>query len=180
MIFQHLTTNKTLYPNSQWALSLNVRIVAKLLQEDLLKLAMWCAKWRTKLNPTKTKVIIFSRSILARKTELNLNLYGETPKKYPQVKLLGITFDSQLNFKKYFEEILDRCNTRYHRLRLLVNKKWGLAQPTLSKFTNNASVPFFNTALFRLSLLRTMSSSKFSGSKINLSACPWFTKIHLL
>ena len=32
-----------------------------------LKLAMWCAKWRIKLNPTKTKVIIFSRSILARK-----------------------------------------------------------------------------------------------------------------
>ena len=62
--------------------------------EDLLKLAMWCAKWRIKLNPEKTKVIIFSRSILARKTELNLKLYGETLKMYPQVKFLGITFDS--------------------------------------------------------------------------------------
>ena len=61
---------------------------------------MWCAKWRIKLNPVKTKVIIFSRSALARKTELNLKLYGETLKIYPQVKFLGITFDSQLNFKK--------------------------------------------------------------------------------
>ena len=110
---------------AQWAFSLNVRIAAKLLQQDLLKLAMCCAKWRIKLNPTETKVIIFSRSILARKTELNLNLYGETLKIYPQVKFLGIPFDSQLNFKKHFEEILDRCNTRYHRLRLLVNKKMG-------------------------------------------------------
>ena len=64
----------------------------------------------------KTKVIIFYRSILARP---NLKSYGETLKVYPQVKFLGITFDSQLNFKKHFE---DRCNTRYYRLRLLANK----------------------------------------------------------
>ena len=106
MIFQHRTTNKTLYP------SLNKHIAAKLLQQDLLKLAMWCAKGRIKLNPTKTKVIIFFRSILTRKTELNLKLYGKPLKIYPQVKFLGITFDFQLNFKKYFEEILDHCNTR--------------------------------------------------------------------
>ena len=83
---------------AQWAFSRNVRIAAKLLQQDLLKLAMWCAKWRSKLNPVETKVIIFSRSILTRKTELNLKLYGETLKIYLQVKFLGITFDSQLTF----------------------------------------------------------------------------------
>ena len=60
---------------------------------------MWCAKWRNKLNPEKTKVIIFSRSVLIRKTELNLKLYGKTLKIYPEVKFLGITFDSQLTFK---------------------------------------------------------------------------------
>ena len=74
----------------QWAFSLNVRFAATFLQQDLLNLAMWCAKWRIKLNPGKTKVIIFSRSILTRKTEPNLKLYGETPKVYPQVKFLGI------------------------------------------------------------------------------------------
>ena len=35
---------------AQWAFSLNVRIAAKLLQQDLLNLAMWCAKWRIKLS----------------------------------------------------------------------------------------------------------------------------------
>ena len=96
---------------TQWAFSLNVRFAAKVLKQDLLNMAMWCAKWRIKLNPEKTKVIIFSRSVLARKTEPNLKLYGETLKVYPQVKFLGITFDSQLNFKKHFEDILDCCNT---------------------------------------------------------------------
>ena len=128
---------------AQWAFSRNVRIAAKLLQQDLLTLAMWCAKWRIKLNPVKNKVIIFSRSALARKTELNLKLYGETLKIYPQVKFLGITFDSQLNFKKHFEDILDRCNTRYHRLRLLVNKKWGPSPATLIQIYKQCVRPIF-------------------------------------
>ena len=110
---------------AQWAFRLNMHIAAKRLQQDLPKLAMWCSKWRIRLYPVKPKVIIFSRSILARKTEINLKLYGETLKIHPQVKFLGIIFDSQLNFRKHFEDILNRCNTRYHSLRLLVFKKWG-------------------------------------------------------
>ena len=38
-----------------WAASRNVYIAAKLLQKDLRKLAKWCAKWRIKLNPEKTR-----------------------------------------------------------------------------------------------------------------------------
>ena len=79
----------------------------------------------------KTKVIIFSRSKPARKTEPNLKLYGETLKVYPQVKFLGITFDSRLTFQKHFEDILDCCNTRYHRLKLLANRKWGRSPSTI-------------------------------------------------
>ena len=85
---------------TQWVVSLNIHIAVKFLQQDLLKLAMWCAKWRIKLNPVKTKVVIFSRSIPTRKTDLNLKLYGKTLKIYPQVKFLGITFDSQLKLQK--------------------------------------------------------------------------------
>ena len=128
---------------TQRAFSLNIHIAAKLLQHDLLKLAMWCAKWRIKFNPYKTKVIIFSRSILARKTELDLKLYGETLKIYPQLKFLGITFDSQLTFKKHFEDILDRCNTRYHRLRLLAAKTLGPSPSTLIQICKQCVGPVF-------------------------------------
>ena len=152
---------------AQWAFSLNVTFAANLLQQDLLKLATWSAKWRIKLNPEKTKVIIFSRSLLARKAELNLTLYGETLKIYPRVKFLGITFDSKLTFQPHFEDILERCNNRYHCLRLLTNKKWGPSPATLIQFTNNVSDQFSNTALFRPLQPRTTSSAKFSGSKIN-------------
>ena len=41
---------------AQWAFNLNVRFAAKRLQQDLLNLAMWCAKWRIKLNPEKPRL----------------------------------------------------------------------------------------------------------------------------
>ena len=74
---------------------------------------------------------MFSRSPLSGKSEPVLKLYGEKLKIYPQVKFLGITFDSKLTFQKHFEEILGRCNTRYHRIRLIVNKKWGSSLSTI-------------------------------------------------
>ena len=88
-------------------------------------------------------VIIFSRSKLARKTEPNLKLYDETLKVYTQVKFLGITFDSQLTFQKHFEDILDCCNTRYHRPKLLANKKWGLGPSTIIQIYKQCIQPIF-------------------------------------
>ena len=113
------------------------------LREDLRKLAKWCAKWRIKLNPEKTKVIIFSWSSLARNSEPILKLYCERLKIYPQVKYLGITFDSNFTFKKHFEEILGHCNTRYHRIRLLANKKWGPSPSTILQTYKQCVWPIF-------------------------------------
>ena len=88
-------------------------------------------------------MIIFSRSLLARKAELNLTLYGEPLKIYPQVKFLGIIFDSQINFQKHSEDILERCNTRYYRLRLLANKKWRPSPATLIQIYKQCVRPIF-------------------------------------
>ena len=117
--------------------------------KDLRKLAKWCAKWRIKLNPDKTKVIIFSRSSLARNSEPVPNLYGERLKISPQVKFLGITFDSKSTFQKHFEEILGRCNTRYHRITLLANKKWGPSPSTILQIYKQCVRPISNMAPFR-------------------------------
>ena len=121
MTYHHHNTTKPLYLNLlmillSGPLAEKQELQPPFLQQDLLKLAMWCAKWRIKLNPEKTKVIIFSRYILARKSEPNLKLYGEKLKIYPQVRFLGITFDSKLTFQLHFEDILECCNNRYYRL----------------------------------------------------------------
>ena len=158
---------------ARWAFGLNVRFAAKFLQQDLLNLAMWCAKWRIKPNPEKTKVIIFSRSILARKAESNLKLYGKTLTVCPQVRFLGIIFDSQLNFKKYFVDILDRCNTRYHRLRLLANKKWGPSPDTLIQIYKQRVRQIFEHGSLSTITTSDYASAKFSGSRTSLFGLPY-------
>ena len=70
-------------------------------------------------------------------------MYGERLKIYPQVKFLGITFDSKLTFQKHFVKILGRCNTSYHHVRLIVNKKWGLSPSTILQIYKQCVRPIF-------------------------------------
>ena len=52
-------------------------------------------------------------------------------------------FDSQLTFQKHFEDILERCNNRYYRLRQLTNKKWGPSPATLIQIYKQCVRPIF-------------------------------------
>ena len=132
----HHQTNKSQFADDagQWAVSKNIDLAAEYRHRDLDKLASWCAKWRIKLNPEKTKVIIFSKSLTAIRAEPALYLYGDLISYYPQIKFLGITFNNRMTFTKHFEEILERCNQKFHRLRMLVNKKVG--SKSLNYFAN--------------------------------------------
>ena len=94
-------------------------------------------------NQTKSRKSQGDYILQVHTPEPNLKLHGETLKVYPQVKFLGITFDSQLSFKKHFEDILDYCNARYHRLRLLANKKWGPSPYTLIQIYKQCVQPIF-------------------------------------
>ena len=92
-------------------------------------------------------------------------------KVYPQVKFLEITFDSQLTFKKHFEDILDPCNTRYHRLRLLANKKREPNPSTLIKIYKQFVRPIFDH--YYLGLYHQQNST---APKQVYSACPSLPK----
>ena len=103
----HHQTNKSQFADdaAQWAaVSKNIDLAAEYLQRDLDKLARWCAKWKIKLNPEKTKVIIFSRGFSKSQTAIRaepaLSLYGDLLSYYPQIKFLGITFDNRMYFHK--------------------------------------------------------------------------------
>ena len=146
----HHQTNKSQFADDadQWTVSKNNELAAEYLQRDLDKLARWCAKWRIKLNPEKTKVIIFSKSQIAIRVEPALSLYGDLLLYYPHIKFLSITFNNRMTFTKHFEEILECCNQNFHRLRILVNKKWGPSPETILQFYKQCVRPIFEYGLF--------------------------------
>ena len=139
----HHQTNKSQFADDQWAVSKNINLAVEYLQWDLDKLARWCAKWRIKLNPDKTKVIIFSKSQFAIRAEPALSLYDDFLSYYPHIKFLGITFDNRMTFTKHCEEILEHCNNKFHLLRILVNKKWGPSPATILQIYKQCVRPIF-------------------------------------
>ena len=99
----HHQTSKSQFADDadQWAVSKNIDLAVEYLERDLDKLARWCAKWRIKLNPEKTKAIIFSKSRFAIRAEPVLSLYGDFLSYYSHIKFLGITFDNRMTFIKH-------------------------------------------------------------------------------
>ena len=124
----HHQTNKSQFADDagQWAVSKNIDLAAEYLQRDLDKLARRCAKWRIKLNPEKAKVIISSKSQTAIRAQPDLSPYSDLLLYYPHIKCSGITFDNRMTFTKHFEEILERCNQKFHRLRILTMCKTNI------------------------------------------------------
>ena len=76
-------------------------------------------------------------------SEPALSLYGDLLSYYPHIKFLGITFDNRMTFTKHFEEILERCNQKFHRLRILVNRKWGPSPKTILQIYKQCIRPIF-------------------------------------
>ena len=48
-----------------------------------------------------------------------------------------------MTFAKHFEEILQRCNHKFHRLRILVNQKWGPSPATILQIYKQCVRPIF-------------------------------------
>ena len=101
-----------------------------------------------KTNSRETKVIIFSKSRSAIRAEPALSLHGDLLSYYPHIKFLVITFDNRVTFTKHFEEILERCNQKFHRLRILVNKKWGPSPETILQIYKQCVRPISKMGLF--------------------------------
>ena len=93
------------------------------------------------------KVIIFTKSRSAITAEPALSLYGDLLSYYPHIKFLGITFDKTMTFTKHFEKILECCNQKFHRLRILVNKKWGPSPETILQIYKQCVRPIFECGI---------------------------------
>ena len=126
-----------------WAGSKKAFLAANRLQRDLDVLAEWSTKWRIKLNPEKNKFIMFSRALKETANKPALFLYVVQLSYFPHVKFLGITFDHKLTFKTHSEDILERCQQKYHLMRMLVNQKWGPSLQTILKIYKQCVRPIF-------------------------------------
>ena len=79
--------------------------VADSLTEDLDQIQSWCLQWGMKLNPSKSKEMIASRSRTQYPQHPNLSINGALIDQVDELKLLGVTLDSKLTFEAHLRNI---------------------------------------------------------------------------
>ena len=93
--------------------SLGVRVtVAKSLNRDRDRVSEWCDHWGMKLNASKTKTRIVSRSSTMHPLSPPLSI-GETVLKEPDdLVILGLTFDIKMTFEKHLRSVSRAASQR--------------------------------------------------------------------
>ena len=93
-------------------LSPGVRItVAESMIHNLGRDSEWCDFWGTKLNASKTKTMIVSRSCTIHPQSSQLTIGRTVLKKSDNLIILGVTFDSKMTFEKHLR-LVTRAATR--------------------------------------------------------------------
>ena len=83
-----------------------VRIaVAESLIRDLHRVSEWCDLWGMKLNASKTKTMIVSRSRTMRPQSPPLTIGGTVLKESDDLVILGVTFDSNMTFDNHLRSV---------------------------------------------------------------------------
>ena len=69
---------------------------------DLGRVSEWCDLWGMKLNASKTKTTIVSRSRAMHPQSPPFTIGGTVLKESDDLVILGVTFDSKMTFEKLF------------------------------------------------------------------------------
>ena len=72
--------------------------MAESLSRDLVKVSEWCNLWGMKLNASKTKTMLVSRSRTMHPQSPALTIGGTVLKESYDLVLLGVSFDSKTHF----------------------------------------------------------------------------------
>ena len=90
------------------------------MNSDLNRVSEWCNLWGMKLNASKTKTIIVSRSRTVHPQLIPLTLDGTVLKESADLVILGVTFDDKMSFEKHLRSV---SSAAAHRLGIM-RKSW--------------------------------------------------------
>ena len=88
----------------------------------------WCSKWRIKLNPGKTQVMLFNWK--KEGTTLPIKFGDSTLVQPSEIKFLGLTFQKRLQWTRHIEEINKKMRAKVAQLQKL--KARGISASNLT------------------------------------------------
>ena len=108
---------------------------------DLVGVNSWCDLWGMKLNASKTKTIIVSRSRTMHPQPPRLTIDGTVLKESDDLDILGVTFNSKLTFERHIRSVSRADSQRlgifrkswhvFHDRLLIMRCFWSFVLPVL-------------------------------------------------
>ena len=94
--------------------------VAESLIRDFGRVSEWCDLWGMKLNASRTKTMIVSRSRTMRPQSPPLTIGGTVLDESDDLVIFGVTFDSKMTFETHLHSVSRAASQRFGILR----KSW--------------------------------------------------------
>jgi hypothetical protein len=100
------------------------------IQPALDRLHRWFSKWKLKLSPDKSAIVVFTRSYKPGPDPL-LFINGHPIPSKPRFKFLGVWFDQKLLWKYHIEQVHAHCINLKNLFKIIANSKCGPPAQTL-------------------------------------------------
>ena len=95
------------------------------MQNALNMVVKWAVKEGPNISPHKTAIVPFTNRRKIEGLE-PLKLHGKDLKMLDEVKYLGVTLDSKLNWNQHLQKIIRKTQTTFALVRRTCSRNWGL------------------------------------------------------
>ena len=102
-----------------YATGRKIQDVACSMQVALNKIENWCKKWRVKLAPSKTKVVVFSKCYKIHSDRPSLFLFNEELSYTEEATFLGVKFNSSLTWEPQIRALIAKALPRLNLIKAL-------------------------------------------------------------
>ena len=102
-----------------WCTGLDTANTGSKIQNSLSLMENWCKKWRVKLSPSKTNVLLFTRCYKAHQNKPTLMLFNEQLTYVNEANFLGVKFDTRLTWEPQIRQLMTKAQPRINLIRAL-------------------------------------------------------------
>ncbi|XP_063634981.1 uncharacterized protein LOC134805639 [Cydia splendana] len=99
--------------------------VCDLTQAALRIVERWCRDFDLSVNPTKTEMVMFTNK-RALGNFTRPTLFQTELQLTDEVKYLGLTLDSKLNWNNHINKRIDKAGVVFWQCRRMIGRRWGL------------------------------------------------------
>lgn len=100
------------------------------MQKALRRVERWCGKVKLSVNPTKTESVIFTKKTRELVYQ-PLTLFGQVVERKREVKYLGVTLNSRLNWTAHIEAKINSGRRIMYQCRNIIGTRWGISPKSL-------------------------------------------------